>query len=101
MTSAYVFCPIIKTHACRNLWRNVIHLALADATDQITANALNQSKALAWIERGGKDFILVCEMADYSPRYVREKLKVMLEKRSLSRKKHHMNKMLKTVGELK
>ncbi len=99
MKAPYGFCPIIKTNSCRNMWRNVVHLALADATDQRKSNALHQSEALIWIERGGKDFFMVCDMADYSPKYVRDKLALLLHKRSLVGKRHALNQILKTQGD--
>jgi len=70
-----------KTIGCIELWQAVVHLALSDALCKLDKNALYQRKAMNWIQRGGTDFCLVCELAGYSPQNVREKLLLLMDKR--------------------
>ena len=63
------------------LWRSVIHLALADAISVDPKRALHQNNARIWIESPSEDFCLVCDLAGYSPQNVREKYKHLVRKR--------------------
>lgn len=74
MSEIHRFCDILKNRACRDLWRAVIHLALNDAVDKSKKYELEHYEALTWIERGGKDFKLACDMAGYDPSDVQGKL---------------------------
>lgn len=51
------------------LWRSVLIQAIKDATSKRNPN--ERWEAIAWFLRGGKDFRLVCELAELEPNSVR------------------------------
>ena len=51
------------------LWRSVLIQAIKDATSK--RNPKEKWKAIDWFLRGGKDFRLVCELAELEPSSVR------------------------------
>lgn len=63
------------------LWRAVILQAIIDSLSEAkrTENKVEKERAKAWLLNMSNDFIEVCNMAGYSPYYVREKAKFILE----------------------
>jgi thiamine monophosphate kinase len=53
------------------MWRAVIQRAIADAFNKKLAD-LEQIEALEWICNGGLDFEVVCDLANVTPKAVRE-----------------------------
>lgn len=51
------------------LWRSVLIQAIKDAISK--RNPSEKLKAIDWFLRGGKDFRLVCELAELEPSSVR------------------------------
>ena len=51
------------------LWRSVLIQAIKDATSK--RNPSEKLEAIDWFLRGGKDFRLVCELAELEPSCVR------------------------------
>ena len=51
------------------LWRSVLIQAIKDATSK--RNPKEKWKAIDWFLQGGKDFRLVCELAELEPNNVR------------------------------
>ncbi len=78
----------------RSLWRAVILQAIIDATGDYkrTENKLEKDKAKAWIEEEGEEFKLVCELAGYNHKYVKNK--------ALKTIKEHKKKKKKTTPSL-
>jgi thiamine monophosphate kinase len=49
------------------------------AEDACNGEKLQKSQAIAWFNSGGKDFRLICELADRDPQYVRETMRARLK----------------------
>lgn len=60
----------------RELWQAVLFQALLDATNISefgnSADRLARRKAKAWMDRGDKDFRMVCNLAGMDPDFVRD-----------------------------
>jgi hypothetical protein len=60
----------------KKLWQSVVLKALTDATaeDPYGSDNLRAKRdAQSWLESGGKDFRMVCALAEMDPDFVREK----------------------------
>lgn len=58
------------------LWQSVVLKALMDATQKNPSERHDikaKAEAIAWIERGGSDFRLVCHYAGFDPGFIRER----------------------------
>ena len=64
----------------RRLWQAVILQAIADACNEAWRHELERKQAITWLQ-GGKGFIMVCDMAGWSPDYVKEKFQQKMDKR--------------------
>lgn len=59
----------------QKLWQTVVILALTEATAVDPYGQERQQakrEADAWLRRGGKDFRMVCDLAGFDPRFVRD-----------------------------
>lgn len=65
----------------RSLWKAVILQAVTDAisSNKRTEIQLEKKKATAWLFDPNQDFNIVCEYAGYSPAYVRDKARLIIE----------------------
>jgi hypothetical protein len=75
-------CRCAATH----LWRRVIAQAIADAAGDGSGydpgeREAGEADALAWLERGGLDFSLVCDLAGLDADAVREAALAIVEER--------------------
>lgn len=75
MPSPTVDHNAMVTKSIMAMWRAVVHMAIADARNKAHKDILAHREALRWIECGGNDFYLVCELAGYCPMYVRDRFK--------------------------
>lgn len=59
----------------RSLWRSVISQALSDATTNSRKADMRyyRQKAIEWLLGSDDDFIMVCNLAELEPEYVRQK----------------------------
>lgn len=83
----------IESHNERSLWRAVILQAIIDSLSNCkrTEHVLEREKARRWFAEMGENFIMVCTMAGYNPKYVQKKAQDFIAK----------NKYAKTVLLLK
>tara|TARA_R100001509_G_scaffold143969_1_gene100068 strand:+ start:40 stop:426 length:387 start_codon:yes stop_codon:yes gene_type:complete len=84
----------------RNLWRNVLIVALEDAVGRHWRNKSfgiakgnYASSARAWFLEPNRDFVLVCQYAGFDHEYVRMKAKKFFLERKKEDEKNNMPKM--------
>ena len=69
----------------QRLWRAVVDKALLDATDYNPTekptsggtSVFEQTNARNWLSSDSRNFRIVCEYADYEPKWVREQAKTL------------------------
>src|SRR5262245_37362871 len=67
----------VHTRGERGLWRAVLTQALMDAASHSRKpeNQFHKHEATAWLTGFSKDFVMVCDLADLDPSYVRRAVK--------------------------
>ena len=60
------------TNPMRELWQQVVLLALLDAGTKSASSSLDRHQADRWLRSGGADFALVCNLAGFDPAFVRD-----------------------------
>lgn len=72
--------PLNPTRGEQAMWRAVILQALLDAARTSGQREAQQAKAeaIAWLRGNSEDFRVVCELAGYSPSYIRQQAALAL-----------------------
>lgn len=75
----------------RSLWRAVIMQALLDSISNSgrTEEKLAKTHARSWLCNFSEDFLTICNMAEYSPHYVKKKFLELLDRYSNKSKKNY------------
>jgi hypothetical protein len=79
---------------CRNLWRQVLNLALTDAMNFKEIHKAEKENSYYWIVNGQKTFRIVCDYAGYDAEFVRDRFLVAHDKK-LERIKKRREKLLR------
>lgn len=78
---------IANEHKYISLWRAVILQAILDIKSKSKdyKDSINKTKAIQWINMNRKDFIRVCQMADFDPQSIYDYKEKLLKRQDASK----------------